>query len=342
MDCNETPNIRPASFEEFIGQLHITEPLSVALCAALQRREPLGHVLFSGPPGLGKTTLAQIIAAHMGAPLLKLNGAGVTNAADLVAVLVSIDTGQVLFLDEIHRVPRVCQEVLYPAMEDFEVSVIAGKGEEAHAIKMHLPPFTLIGATTRTGLVSAPLRDRFKHRFIVEHYSAGEIEIILQRAEGLLGLTLEPQARKVLAEHSRGTPRVALTLLDRCRDYAQVRSLVCVDQADAAAILQLNGVQPLGLDRRDVAILEALVVTHAMRPTGLSTLAAALHEEKDTIAEEHEPYLLRMGLMDRTPRGRQATMRAWQYLAQIGRVDGAKFSCAAAGGLNNSSIAARA
>lgn len=334
--------IRPASLNEFIGQQHITEPLTMALLAALQRREPLGHVLFSGPPGLGKSSLAQIISTAMGTEMVGIIGPSVNNAADLAAVLCSIEPGQVLFIDEIHRVPRMCEEMLYPAMEDGKVSLIVGKGEEAHAVTIKLPPFTLVGATTRTGLITPPMRDRFKFHFTMQHYSIPELEDILERAEGVLGFGLDRQARSMLAEHSRGTPRIALKLLGWARDMAQVSGTQVLDYATTAACMELWGIQPLGLERRDVAILEALVVTFNNRPVGLSTLAAALHEEQDTISEEHEPYLLRMGLIERTPRRRQATMRAMQYLMQIGKLEDKGYSYSTAAGSIPGGHAARA
>ena len=306
--------LRPKRLSELVGQARVREQLSLVLEGALRRGRPPDHVLMSGPPGLGKTTLAMIIAAELGAPLRITSGPAIERAGDLAAVLSTLSEGEVVFIDEIHRVARPAEEMLYLAMEDFRVDVVVGKGPGATTIPLQIAPFTLVGATTRAGLLPAPLRDRFGFTAHLDFYDPEELEVIVRRSAGLLGVALRDDGADEIAGRSRGTPRIANRLLRRVRDYAEVRADGVVNRAVARAALELYEVDDNGLDRLDRAVLFALVRRFAGGPVGLSTLAVAVGEEAETVEVVVEPFLVRLGLMARTPRGRVATPAAWEQL----------------------------
>jgi len=306
--------LRPRRLDEFVGQDVVRDQLALVLHAALGRGAAPDHVLLSGPPGLGKTTLAMIIAAELGAPLRITSGPAIQHAGDLAAVLSSLEEGEVLFLDEIHRLARPVEEMLYLAMEDFRVDVIVGKGPGATAIPLTLPPFTVVGATTRAGLLPAPLRDRFGFTAHLDFYSSDELVRVLVRSARLLGLELPGNAADEIATRSRGTPRVANRLLRRVRDWSQVRGSGRLDLAAARAALDVYEVDVRGLDRLDRAVLRALCEQFRGGPVGLTTLAVAVGEEPETVETVVEPFLVREGLIGRTPRGRVATTSAWEHL----------------------------
>ena len=306
--------LRPKVLDEFVGQRVVCDQLSLVLQAAMARNSPPDHVLLSGPPGLGKTTLAMIIAAQLGTSLRVTSGPAIQHAGDLAAVLSSLEEGEVLFIDEIHRLARPAEELLYVAMEDFRVDVIVGKGAGASAIPLSLPPFTVVGATTRAGLLPAPLRDRFGFTAHLDFYDVADLEQIIIRSSGLLGVVLEQAAAYEIARRSRGTPRIANRLLRRVRDWAQVRGDGRLNLAAAQAALEVYEVDPLGLDRLDRAVLDALCRRFAGGPVGLSTLAMTVGEESETVETVAEPYLVREGFITRTPRGRVATYQAWAHL----------------------------
>jgi Holliday junction DNA helicase RuvB len=306
--------LRPTSLSEFIGQSKVKQQLDLLLkAAALQKRSP-DHILLAGPPGLGKTTLAMIVSNEIGSGLRMTSGPTIQHAGDLAAVLSSLSAGEVLFIDEIHRMARPAEELLYMAMEDFRVDVMVGKGPGASSISLELEPFTLVGATTRSGMLPNPLRDRFGYTANLEFYVSDELRLVLERAAKKLELDTEAEAISLIASRSRGTPRIANRLLRRVRDYALVENNQKISQGLAAAALDLYAVDSLGLDRLDKQVLLTLIQKFEGRPVGLSTLAIALGEEPDTIESVVEPYLLREGLIERTPKGRQATALAHRHL----------------------------
>jgi Holliday junction DNA helicase RuvB len=306
--------LRPQVLAEFIGQDRVREQLSLLLQSAQRRGRPPDHVLLCGPPGLGKTTMAMIIAAELSAPLRITSGPAIERAGDLAALLSSLGPGEVLFLDEIHRMARPAEEMLYVAMEDFRVDVVVGKGAGATAIPLEVAPFTLVAATTRAGLLPGPLRDRFGFVGRLDFYADDELRRVLVRSAGLLGVHLTADGAEEIARRSRGTPRIANRLLRRVRDYAEVRGSGVLDLAAARSALDLYEVDELGLDRLDLAVLAALLRRFDGGPVGLDSLAVAVGEEAQTLAEVAEPFLVRAGLLMRTPRGRVATPAAWRHL----------------------------
>jgi len=307
-------NLRPRKLADYLGQSRVKENLGVLIDAASARDEALDHLLLSGPPGLGKTTLAGVVAAELGVQMKQTSGPAIERAGDLAAILTNLQARDVLFIDEIHRLNRVVEEVLYPAMEDFSIDIIIGKGPSARSLRLDLPPFTLIGATTRTGLLTGPLRDRFGMAFRLEYYTPDELTSIVRRSAGILGVVIDDDGASEIARRGRGTPRLANRLLKRVRDYTQVRHDGRITEDIAAEALAFFQVDHVGLDRMDLAILDTLVNTFSGRPVGLNTLGAAVGEEPDTLEDVYEPYLLQLGFLARTPKGRQATPRAYEHL----------------------------
>ena len=305
--------LRPKRLAEFVGQPKVRDQLSLVLDAARMREAAPDHILLSGPPGLGKTTLSMIIANELQVPIRITSGPAIQHAGDLAAILSSLSDGEVLFVDEIHRMSRPAEEMLYMAMEDFRVDVIVGKGPGATAIPLELPPFTLVGATTRSGLLPAPLRDRFGFTAHLEFYDAADLEHVVNRSARLLNVRIDADGAKELAGRSRGTPRIANRLLRRVRDYAEVKADGAVNLDTARAALDVYEVDERGLDRLDRAVLHALLKLFGGGPVGLSTLAVAVGEESETVEEVAEPFLVREGLLARTPRGRIATAAAWAH-----------------------------
>ncbi len=307
-------SLRPRRLEDFVGQAAVKDQLAVSIEAAASRGEALDHVLFAGPPGLGKTSLAQIVAAELGVPFVQTAGPALERKGDVAAFLTALEPRAVFFVDEIHRLPRALEETFYPAMEDGCLPITIGQGAGASVVTIPLPPFTLIGATTRTGLITTPLRDRFGIQHRLEHYGPEDLATIVRRSARLLEVTIEDSGAVAIAERSRGTPRVANRLLKRVRDYAEVRGTGVVTGDVAMEALDLLGVDHVGLDRLDREILRAICERFGGGPVGLSTLAVAVGEEQDTIEDVYEPYLLQRGLLERTPRGRAATRRAFEHI----------------------------
>ncbi len=306
--------LRPKSFAAYTGQRLLKQNMALAIDAAKARAEPVDHVLLYGPPGLGKTTMAGVIATELGANLRVTSGPAIERAGDLASLLTNLADGDVLFIDEIHRLPKTVEEVLYPAMEDFGLDVMLGKGPSAKSIRLDLPRFTIIGATTRIGALSAPLRDRFGHVHRLEFYSPDEMVQIIQRAAGILGVKLDAEAAEEISTRSRLTPRIANRLLKRVRDYAQVKNVDTITRRDARAALHLLEIDDIGLDTSDRQLLSAIITHYAGGPVGLTTLAALCSEETATIEDVYEPYLMQIGMLQRTPRGRMVTPKAYTHL----------------------------
>ncbi len=306
--------LRPGRLGEFPGQERVKEVLVIAIEAARKRGEPLDHHLFYGPPGLGKTTLAHILAAEMQAPIRTTSGPAIERPGDLAAILTNLKEGEVLFIDEIHRLARAVEEILYPAMEDFAIDLVIGKGPGARSIRLQLPRFTVIGATTRYAMISAPLRDRFGSVYRLDFYELEALTTIVRRSAGLLGVSLADEAAVEIARRARGTPRVANRILRRVRDYAEVRAQGVATLEATREAINLLEVDALGLDVNDRRLLRAIVEQFEGGPVGLETIAAAISEESDTVFDVYEPFLLKRGLLQRTPRGRMATAAAWRHL----------------------------
>ena len=315
-DVEETEEIglRPRRLADFVGQGELKEHLTIVLEAARQRSQPIDHLLLAGPPGLGKTTMAGIVAAEMGVQMHITSGPTLERAGDLAAILTKLGEGDVLFIDEIHRLSRAVEEILYPAMEDFQLDIVVGKGPAASSIRLPLPPFTLVGATTRTGMITGPLRDRFGLVARLDFYRDDELESIVRRAAGILGVSIDNRGAWEIARRSRGTPRIANRLLRRVRDYAQVRGDGTIDEEAARTGLAVFGVDERGLDKVDRAILTAICQQFRGGPVGLSTVAISVGEQTETVEDVYEPFLIQQGLIARTPRGRVAMPAAWQHL----------------------------
>jgi Holliday junction DNA helicase RuvB len=317
----EETTLRPRRLGEFVGQPALREHLEIVLGAARQRGQAADHLLFAGPPGLGKTTLAGIVAAEMGVGFRVTSGPALERSGDLAAIITNLDEGDVLFIDEIHRLHRIVEEVLYPAMEDFCLDIVIGKGPSARSIRLDLPRFTLVGATTRTGLITGPLRDRFGFVARLDYYTAGDLEAVVVRAARILGIDLRPEGAAEIAVRSRGTPRIANRLLRLVRDFAEIRVDGVVTGDVAREALRLFEVDERGLDKVDRGILTALCSTFGGSPVGLSTLAVSVGEEPETVEDVYEPYLLKEGFLRRTPRGRVATAAAFAHLGVAPPVD---------------------
>jgi len=307
-------SLRPPTLSDFVNQQQVTDQLAIFIEAAQKRGEPLDHVLLAGPPGLGKTSLAHIVAAELKVPMVQTAGPALERKADVASFLTSLEPGSVFFIDEIHRLGRAVEETLYPAMEDGELPVVLGQGAGARTVTLPLPPFTLVGATTRAGLLTTPLRDRFGVSHRLEYYSAEHLALIIERSAGILGVEIDSAGAETIASRSRGTPRVANRLLKRVRDFAEVKGSGTIGVDVAAAALEMLEVDEGGLDRSDRALLDTIATKFAGGPVGLSTLAIAIGEEQDTIEDVLEPYLLQQGLLKRTPRGRVLTQRAYDHL----------------------------
>ncbi len=308
------PTLRPQHLSEYVGQTALKDSLQITLTAAQKRKEALEHLLLSGPPGLGKTTLATIIAKEMGVNIKTTSGPVIERAGDLAALLTNLQPYDLLFIDEIHRLPRIVEEVLYPAMEDFELDIMIGKGPTARAIRLSLPPFTLVGATTRAGKVSAPLRDRFGLSYRLEFYNPEELTDILKRSAQVLKITLSSEGAEEIARRSRGTPRLANRLLKRVRDFAEVKRKGSIDREVADSALKLLEVDSLGLDRMDRRILSTIIEKFSGGPVGIETMAIAVGEEPDTVEDVYEPFLVQLGFLQRTSAGRKATVLAYRHL----------------------------
>lgn len=313
-DLDQDRSLRPKTLEEYVGQARVCSNLKVLIEAAKSRNEPLDHVIFSGPPGLGKTTLAGIVANEMGAKLHTTSGPAIERAGDLAAILTNLEEGDVLFVDEIHRLNHQIEEILYPAMEDFFLDIVIGKGPAARSIRIDVPRFTLVGATTRTGLLTGPLRDRFGISYRLDYYTPPELADIVTRSASILGVLIDAQGALEIASRSRGTPRLANRLLKRVRDYACVKASGDITWEVASEALEFFQIDAMGLDWMDVKILTALCKTFRGRPVGLTTVASAVGEDPSTLEDVYEPYLLQCGLIVRTPQGRQATPVAFDHL----------------------------
>ena len=315
-DGDENPfcNLRPRSLAEYIGQTHVVESLSIALQAARKRGEPLDHVLFHGPPGLGKTTLAHIIAAEMGSRIVHTSGPALEKGGDLISILTHLEKGDVLFIDEMHRLPKVVEEFLYPAMEDFAVDIIFDRGMNARSYRSRLEHFTLVGATTRAGLLSAPLRERFGILREMEFYQIDELCRVVNRSASILQVPIDEGGATEIARRSRGTPRIANRILRRVRDFAQVQAQGVITESVAAEALQLEGIDRQGLMNLDRKFLQTIIHFYRGGPVGLEAIAATLQEESDTLVDMVEPFLLKIGFLNRTSAGRKATERAYQHL----------------------------
>jgi holliday junction DNA helicase RuvB len=307
-------SLRPPKLEDFVNQVQVTEQLGIFIEAARRRGEALDHVLLAGPPGLGKTSLAHIIAAELSVPMVQTAGPALERKADIAAFLTSLEPGSVFFIDEIHRLGRAVEETLYPAMEDRRLPVVLGQGAGARTVTLDLPPFTLVGATTRSGLLTTPLRDRFGVSHRLEHYDATDLRLIVLRSAGILGIDVSPEGAEEIASRARGTPRVANRLLRRVRDFAEVKDRGKIDAVLASDALEMLEVDSAGLDRHDRQLLQLMASKFGGGPVGLSTLAVAIGEEADTIEDVFEPYLLQQGLVKRTPRGRVLTERGYEHL----------------------------
>ena len=309
--------LRPQTFDDYIGQDRMKRNLRLAIDAAKKRGEPIDHVLLYGPPGLGKTTMAGVIANEMGAGLRVTSGPAIERAGDLASILTNLQDGDVLFIDEIHRLSRAVEEILYSAMEDFKLDIVIGKGPAARSVRLDLPHFTVIGATTRTGSLAAPLRDRFGHLFHLEFYSPNDIERIIKRSAGILDAEITDEAAMLLATRSRQTPRIANRLLKRVRDFAEVHNDSKINETSTVKALRLLEIDELGLDPADRQMLRAMYDNYKDRPVGLNTIAALTGDEASTIEDFYEPYLLQIGFIERTPRGRMITPRAIEHLKKL-------------------------
>lgn len=314
VEVAEDGGLRPRTLDEFVGQRELKEHLNIVLEAARRRGQAADHLLLAGPPGLGKTTMASIVAAEMGAHIHVTSGPALERAGDLAAILTKLEPNDVLFIDEIHRLSRSVEEILYPAMEDFQIDIVVGKGPSASSIRLTLPRFTLIGATTRTGMITGPLRDRFGLVARLDFYDDEELQLIVRRAASILQVDIDGQGAGEIARRSRGTPRIANRLLRRVRDFAEVRKDGTISQQTANEALVVFGVDKLGLDKVDRAVLGALCQQFNGGPVGLSTLAISVSEQTETIEDVYEPFLIQQGLLARTPRGRVAMPAAWDHL----------------------------